>query len=431
MNAKQVASEHRDEVEARGTTMSQRLPFLGLLAAGFISALGSNFTAVAIPWFVLVTTGSAARTGITLAFYTLPILITGIVGGALVDRLGFVRSSILSDLGGGLTMALIPLLYHTVGLDFWALLLLVFLRGMLVNPGATARMSLVADLAEQAGTSLERANSLTGGAQRLALLFGPPIAGILIAFMGVSNVLYLDGLSFWFSAAIFSIAIAGRVTRRHQSLARDSYWRETLAGFHFLRQDRVLLWVVLIVAVASVISEPFYTIILPVYAKEVYGSAVDLGLMFSALGVGALLGLLSYALVGQRLPRELVVVVGFLVRAGTFFVPLLRPELPILLGSIVLNATFFEPLNPLSLVILQEHTPAALRGRVFGTINALSNGTLPLGTLLGGALIGGLGLMGALAVLAGATLAQSLSLPLIPAMRQLEAPARPAKGGVE
>ena len=52
MNAKQVASEHRDEVEARGTTMSQRLPFLGLLAAGFISALGSNFTAVAIPWIV-------------------------------------------------------------------------------------------------------------------------------------------------------------------------------------------------------------------------------------------------------------------------------------------------------------------------------------------------------------------------------------------
>ncbi|HET7035667.1 MAG TPA: MFS transporter [Thermomicrobiaceae bacterium] len=432
MKVEPVADEARETAAPdAGGTWTRRVPFLGLLAAAFISAMGSNFTAVAIPWFVLVTTGSAAKTGVTLAFYTLPIVITGIFGGALVDRLGFVRTSILSDLGGAVTMALIPLLYHTVGLAFWELLLLVFVRSMLVNPGGTARMSLVADLAEQAGTTLERANSLTSGAQRLALLLGPPAAGLLIAFMGVSNVLWLDAASFMLSAMIFAAAIVGRVTPRSQPSTRQSYLRETLDGFRFLRRDRLLLWLVLTVALSSLISEPFYIIILPVYAKEIYGRAVDLGLMFSALGAGSLLGLLGYALFGQRLPRRGLVIAGFVIRSLTFFVPLWSPGLPVLLGSIVLNATFFEPLNPLLMVIVQERTPAQMRGRVFGTIGALANSTLPLGTLLGGALIGGVGLMGALAVLAGATLAQSLSLPLIPALRSLAPPVKPVGADVE
>src|SRR5947208_7768206 len=127
------------ELPATEMPTANRIPILGLLAANTISQIGSALTFIAVPWFVLETTGSAAKTGLTGVFEALPFIIAGIFGGALVDRLGFKRTSILADLTSGLTLALIPLLYHTVGLAFCQLLALSFLSNLFYTPGSTAR----------------------------------------------------------------------------------------------------------------------------------------------------------------------------------------------------------------------------------------------------------------------------------------------------
>src|SRR5690606_39957718 len=69
----------------------------------------------------------------------------------IFDRIGFKTGSVVSDLLAGATIALIPALHHTVGLEFWQLLILVFFAGLFATPGMTARQSLVPDLAELAG----------------------------------------------------------------------------------------------------------------------------------------------------------------------------------------------------------------------------------------------------------------------------------------
>jgi MFS family permease len=116
-------------------------------------------TVIAFPWFVLVTTGSAALTGLTALFNILPIVIAGFFGGTLVDRLGYKRMSIVSDIASGLTVIFVPILFALGLLPFWMLLLLVFLSGLLDAPGSTARAALVPELAEAAGMPLERAGS--------------------------------------------------------------------------------------------------------------------------------------------------------------------------------------------------------------------------------------------------------------------------------
>src|SRR5262245_36963353 len=121
----------------------ERLPFYALLSATAISLVGNAMTALAIPWFVLETTGSAAKTGISGFFAILPTAISAFFGGPLVDRLGSKRASVLSDVASGVSVATIPLLYATVGLEFWHLLGLVFLGAFLDAPGATARQALL------------------------------------------------------------------------------------------------------------------------------------------------------------------------------------------------------------------------------------------------------------------------------------------------
>src|SRR4051812_12915833 len=102
-----------------------RLPLVALVAAHGISLTGNVLTLIALPLFVLAETGSAAATGLTGAAATVPVVLGGAFGGALVDRLGYRRASVLADLASGVSIGLVPLLDATVGLPFPALLALV------------------------------------------------------------------------------------------------------------------------------------------------------------------------------------------------------------------------------------------------------------------------------------------------------------------
>src|SRR3954454_21447685 len=96
------------------TEATNRIPVLALLGANTISLVGSQLTIVAIPWFVLITTGSAARTGLVAFCELVPSILASFFGGALVDRLGHRRASIVADLVSGATVAVIPLLHTTI-----------------------------------------------------------------------------------------------------------------------------------------------------------------------------------------------------------------------------------------------------------------------------------------------------------------------------
>src|SRR5436853_2119911 len=192
---------------AIGTTPHNRVPFFALLSANAISWIGNVMAAVAVPWFVLQTTGSPVKTGLTAFFEALPVVIAAFFGGAIVDRLGHKRVSIIADIASALAVVLIPLLHNTIGLAFWQLLGLVFLSALFNIPGGTARGTLLPELIERAGIRPERANSAYQAIPRLAILLGPPLAALLIVAIGASNVLWFDAATFAASAAIVSIGV--------------------------------------------------------------------------------------------------------------------------------------------------------------------------------------------------------------------------------
>src|SRR5215510_7463339 len=113
------------------STPKNSLPIYSLFTANAISLVGNVLSAIAIPWFVLQTTGSATRTGITGFFTVFPVVLAGFFGGTLVDRWGYKRTSIIADIASGITTTLIPLMYFTIGLQFWQLMVLVFLGALL------------------------------------------------------------------------------------------------------------------------------------------------------------------------------------------------------------------------------------------------------------------------------------------------------------
>jgi MFS family permease len=398
-----------------------RTPLLVLLGATTISQVGSMLTLVAIPWFVLQTTGSAAKTGLTGVFEALPYIIAGIFGGTLVDRFGFKRMSVLADVTSGATVALVPLLYHTVGLAFWQLLVLAFLASLFNTPGATARRSLLPDLAQLGGMSLERANAAAQGIPRLATLVGPPLAGVLIAVMGASNVLWFDAATFIISALLIGVTAPPAPAPEDDRAERPGYIRQLAEGIRYVRADRFVYGIMAIFALTNFLDAPI-SLLYAVYAKDRYGNAVSFGLMFAAFGAGALTGTVLFGAIGQRLPRRplfTIWLVASMLAYGSF---IFRPSLPFTLVILALWGICAGSINPLSSVIYQERIPAALRGRVFGIMTALSFIAIPVGRALAGFALQGFGTRTVFLAITVGYLLVNIAAALNPVLRTLDAP---------
>jgi len=394
------------------------IPLYSLFTANAISLVGNVFTLIAIPWFVLQTTGSATKTGITGFFNILPVIVAGFLGGTIVDRLGYKRTSIIADLASGITTALVPILYFTIGLEFWQLMILVFLGALLDTPGSTARAALLPELAEQAGMSIERVTSLTHVIERGARLVGAPLAGLLIGIMGTANVLWLDAASFFISAGIVSIFVQAFGTQRRES-GSGNYMGELKEGLRFIAQDSLILSIVVMVMLTNFLDAIFGGVVQPVYVRELYGNALNLGLLISANGGGAVIGGLIFAAIGHRLPRHATFVGAFVLTGFRFWVYALYPPVWVLIVVTLITSIGAGPLNPIIGAIEFERIPPHMRGRVFGAITAGAWIAMPFGMLLGGVLTDKLGTFIMMIGLAITFLLTTVSMAFIPAMKEM------------
>ncbi len=366
----------------------KRLPILALFAANAISMIGNVLTVVAIPWFVLQTTGSASKTGLAAFFTILPRVIAAFLGGTLVDRLGYKRTSIVADCASTVAIALIPLLYATSGLEFWQLLGLVFLGNVLDAPGTTARQALVPDLSVMAGMSLETASTSMQVIERSSRLVGGPLAGVLIAFVGASQVLWIDAATFALSAGLVAFLVpSADPTSKPTKKRGEKFWAELVAGMRFIWHDRPVRLIVGVVMITNLLDAALSDVILPVYINRFFGNALDLGLLIAVNGGAAVAGALAFGFWGKKWSRRVVFAFGFVLVGLRFGIMAFTPPFWVLLLTTFVTGLGSGPLNPIIGAITYGRVPAAVRGRVFGTITAGVNVGSPLGVLLAGFLL--------------------------------------------
>ena len=369
----------------------RRAPLYALYAAETVSLAGNAVAQLAIPWYVLITTGSATLTGLAVFFNFLPIVLAAIFGGVIVDRLGFRATSIVADLASAAAVAAIPLLESTVGIELWQLFALVFLGALLDAPGATARAALLPDVVELAGARMERASGIRSGIQQSAILIGAPVGGILVATFGATAALWLDAASFLVSAALVGFLVPRPAAApAGADDGKGTFFAELAEGIRFIWQRRVLRAVLLMVLLSNLLEAPF-PVVMSVFAREEYGSASDLGLMFGVFGGGALAGSLVYSAIGHRLPRRRTFLWCFAGIPIAYLALATLPPLPVALVALGVTGLVAGPINPLLFTVLTEIVPQEVRGRVFGAARGGAWAAIPLGTLLGGVLVGAIG----------------------------------------
>jgi MFS family permease len=358
-----------------------------LYLAHTVSLTGNMITIIALPLYVLGRTGSASATGFAGVVATLPIVLGDLFGGTVVDRLGYRRASVLTDLAGGSLIVLVPTLHVTTGIPLWAVFAIIFSATLLDAPGQTARRSILPEVAERAGVPLERAVGWMEACERGARLIGAPVAGVLVVSVGGLQAMFVDSASFLISALLVArlVRVAGRAVVDEDVPEPEGYWKGLRAGFAFVLQDRLMRAIVAIVVITNLFDAANSTVLLPVYAQRELGGAVALGLMVGVTGGGAFVGSLLFGVIGHRLPRRVTMIVAFTLAGGPTYLAL-AAGLPFgaLLVIKALAGFCAGAVNPILGAVQLERIPPNMRARAFGLINAGCWAGMPLGSLIAG-----------------------------------------------
>jgi MFS family permease len=389
----------------------------GLLAATGLSVAGNAITTIAIPWLVMERTGSPGLAGLLAAAALGPLALSTLFGGALIDRWGRRRLSIIADIFSALAVAALPLLDSTIGLTTAMIAVLVAAGALFDGPGMAARESLRPDVARHAGIPLERVNAWGEAVEGLGNLVAPGIAAVFIALAGATNTLWVT-VGMFLGAVVLTWLVIPRDVR-HESTP-DRYFRSVAEGFRYVWAQPVLRGAGLASMLLVLFVAPI-SIVLTAQAQS-SGDPGLLGLVMTMFAIGGIAGAIVYGAVAHKLRRRPVLLWG-LVLTGTgimFFAAF--PSSFGMSALAMLVGVAAAPINPITAVLIQERTPEKLRGRVIGSVASLALMAGPIGVSLTGALLEGGGtalafvLIGAGCVLTAAYAAATRGL------RDIEAP---------
>lgn len=403
-----------------------RRELVTLVAADLISNLGSRISVIAIPWLVLTTTGSPAKMGIVAAAEFLPYMLSSSLATPWADRFGVRRTSVVVDAASAAAVAVIAL---TPWLGFGPLVVLVAFAGGLRGIGDRVKHVLFRPAAQRAGVELIRLTSAYDGLARGVTLFGAVIGGLLIDWVGVTRAIWIDAASFALCAFLVG-ALVRPPAADAPAAPREPYFQALRTGFAYLRTDRVLLAMLLVVSALNMMAAANTAVWLPVWIRDVLGDPAGFGLVLGVFGAGALVGNLLFTAFGPRLPRTLVFAVGAAM-SGTprLLTMAVTDHLVVVLVVTFLSGLGIAAVNPLLGATLYERVPDALQTRVLGIAGSLAFVGLPVGGLVGGWSVTLLGLKPALLVMAVVCAALTVGPLLVGPLRPRRA-GRPAPAAV-
>jgi MFS family permease len=382
-------------------------PLAGLLASTTLSNTGNAIVAVAVPWLVLERTGSATAAGLAGAAAIVPVALSALFGGALIDRIGRRTCAVAADVLSALAVAALPLLDGLVGLGLPLLLVLVALGAVFDGPGAAAREALRADVARRTGTPLPKLNAWGEAAESIGNMVGPGIGGVLLVAVGGFGALWATVAMFVLSAAVTAWTMPGSAA---PPPAHEPYLRSVVDGLRFVLRDRGLRTVALTATIIVAFAAPFQSVVLNAHLQQV-GRPAEYGLVLAAFAVGGLLGALGYGAVAHRM-SEGVALVGSVAAAGVGLAAFaLLPPVPVLVALGFAVGVAAGPINPVAALVIQHRTPEHMRGRVIGSYTSLAVAAGPLGLLALGPVVdaGGPG-AGYLVIGVGCVLAAAFAL---------------------
>lgn len=314
----------------------------------------------------------------------LPILLFMLIGGVIADRHDRRRLLTASQYVQAFSAFGLALMVWTGQIHVALIFALSFISGCGQAFGGPAYQAMIPSLVPR--RDLPNAIALNSSQFNLSRVLGPGFGAAVLATVGTAWCFALNGASFF----LVVIALAALKLPPHvPSTAPRAMGDELRGGLHYVRDNRLLLTLTILVTISTFLAMPILTM-LPAFAAEVLtegGTAqTRLSMLMASQGLGAILGALIVGIIGTtlHLGRVLLIVqigLGLLIAAFS-----LSTSLPLSLLLLFFGGIFFMALFSISFSLVQMTVPDALRGRVVSIYMVALRGGGPLGGLAAGAL---------------------------------------------
>jgi MFS family permease len=372
---------------SRGGVLSHPL-MRAILVAELISAFGTQMTFVALPWFVLVTTGSATLMGLVIAVELLPAALLGIPSAVVVQRIGVRRTLLHANLWRAPLLAAVPTLHLGGWLHFPVLLLIVFAIGVFAAPYLSAQRLVLPETFAEDQSLVVQGNALVEGVSRLGMLLGPAVSGVVIGLVGAQNILYVNAVTFGVAFVILrrwlpqQARAASGQREPESSIGQEG--RGMLAGARYALANPLLRRITTAAVLFGFFFPPLLAS-LPVLTRLRYDQDPRVaGLLYAAWGGGALVGTFTVLFTAKRFTPLKLGAIGAVGLAVPLWLLLLElPEWQFAL-ILLISGLFTPMLNAPVITLMMLLAPTDVRAKVVAFILTMNLLTGPLAYALTG-----------------------------------------------
>lgn len=357
------------------------------LLANMFGMIGSFMQATAQGWLVLVLTNSPALLGLAGAVAGLPTLFLAVVAGVLADRMDRRRLLILTNSAGALFALTLAILTTLGVVEYWHILVLMFLNGLAFTIQLPAAQAVVSSIVDR--STIGNAVALNSAQYNFLRILAPAFAGLFIAAGALALGFWVNAVAL--AAAAWIIATLAIPSTRSVDRVQAAIWRDLQDGVRYVAGNRVLAILVLLPGVPALFILNYLTFI-PVYARDILATGpAGLGLLTGSIGVGALVGSLSLASMRPSGGSGRLVLGAMAIVGVSLTVFAVSRSLPVSMLALALLGAFQVNFYSTTNTLIQVIVPARLRGRVLSLYMLTSIGLIPIANLVGGVLAEWLG----------------------------------------
>ena len=347
-----------------------------------ISLIGTWMQKTAVSWVVYSETHSKFMLGLTLFASMFPSFVFSFLGGVASDRYNRYKLLLITQFASMGQAILLTLLIFFRHYSIWEITALSALLGLINAFDVPARQSLVYEMVDDKA-DLPNALALNSSMVNLSRLIGPGIAGIALEKFGEDICFGLNAVSF---IAVIGSLLLMKLPRYLEKPRTKNVFGELKEGFQYIKQTPSIAFVLIMLALISLLVLPFSTLI-PVYAKDIFkGTASTFGVIDSVIGLGAFCGAIFLASLkpGRNLRKilatnTLIFGAGLVLFSHTTYYPI---------ALVFATISGFGMMSQITIsnTLIQTTVDPAMRGRVISLYAMAFFGMQPLGGLLIGTL---------------------------------------------
>jgi len=355
-----------------------------LFWSGFtLSSIGDSLTRVALTWLVFEQTKSPQALGMLTIAYTAPILIGGLIAGPLLDRFSPHRVMIADNLIRGTAFAMLPILQALNLLEIWHVYVFAAIYGSLMMISLAGGPTLIPSIVRE--DQLETANALETLSFTLSNVIGPPLAGLLIVWIGTTNVVVIDALSY-FIFALLLLGVAARKTSQPVSGSENASF-PLISAVRLMIENKVLRSTTLMFMAFNV-GLGALTVFLPLVSDRIApGSSEMFGVLLGALALGEVTSAWLAGSLHLKMGLGMRIVLAQILSGLSLALLFMESNFWTVTGGLFLLGFFSAPLTIWAQTLRMQIIPAQMRGRTFALLRTLMQGATPIGGALAGFLL--------------------------------------------